>query len=194
MPTQDRPEQTNYIQQEFSETSLEVCESPFISIDINTDELTEKIANVDIRFNEVSPNRTAAAVPLIAYMEKELKVIVISRDGRGKQLSKGGAIVSGRLVPVEEKRKLIEAKTTDCDDGTYLVVLRSQQLGKHKIYLTIKGQSIQGSPFDVTVVDSRDYTTLKRPVQTITNISKLLSVTVSDNVEMFVTSRGNNCI
>ena len=77
MPTHYRPEQTNYIQQEFSETSLEVCESPFISVDINTDELTAKIANVDIRFNEVSPNRTAAVVPLSACMEKELKVIVI---------------------------------------------------------------------------------------------------------------------
>ena len=111
-----------------------------------------------------------------------------------KQLSKGDAIVSGRLVPVGEKRKPIEAKNTDCDDGTYRFSLKSQQLDKHKLSLTIKGQSIQGSPFNISVVASRDYTTLKRPVQTITGISKPLTVAFSDNDEIFVTSHGSNCI
>ena len=160
----------NQLQQEFSDTSLEICESPTISVDINTDELATKIANVDITFNEISPNNTTAEVPLRAYIKNELKVKVVSRDSQGKALSKGGAIVSGRFVSVEEKRIPIEAKITDCGDGTYLVSLRPQQLGEHKFSLTIKGQSIQSSPFNVSVVASRDYTTLKDPVQTITGI------------------------
>ena len=57
------------LQQEFSEMSLEVCESPTISVDINTDELATKIANVDITFNEISSNNTTAAVPLSACIE-----------------------------------------------------------------------------------------------------------------------------
>ena len=67
-------------------------------------------------------------VPLSACIEKELNVKVVSRDSKGKKLSKGGALVSGRLVPVEEKGTPIEAKSTDCGDGTYLVSLTPQAL------------------------------------------------------------------
>ena len=159
------------LQQEFAKTSLEICELPTISVDINTDELATKIANVDITFNEISPNNTTAVVPLSACIEKELNVKVVSRDSKGKKLSKGGAIVSGKLVPVKEKGTPIEAKSTDCGDGTYLVSLTPQQLGEHKLFLTIKGQSLKGSPFSVFVDASRDYTTIKNPVQTITGIN-----------------------
>ena len=157
--------------QEFSETPLEICESPTISVDINTDELASKIANVGIIFdNGVSPNSTTVEVPPHLQVNKELNVKVVSRNGKGKKLSKGGAIVSGRLVPVEEKGTPIKAKITDCGDGTYLVSLIPQQLGQHKLFLTVKGHSIQGSPFNVSVVACRDYTTLNKPVQTIIGI------------------------
>ena len=182
------------LRQEFSETSLEVCESPTISVDINTDKLARKIANVDITFNEISPNNTTAVVPLSAYIEKETTVEVVSRDSKGKKLSKGGAIVSGRLVPVEEKGTPIEAKSTDCGDGAYLVSLTPQQLGQYQLFLTIKGQSIQGSPFNVSVVASRDYSTLNKPVQTITGINRPFFIAFSDNGDMFVTSFYDHCI
>ena len=182
------------LQQEFSKTSLEVCESPTISVDINTDELATKIANVDITFNEISPNNTTAVVPLSACIEKELNVKVVSRDSKGKKLSKGGAIVSGRLVPVKKKGTPIEAKSTDCGDGTYLVSMTPQEFGEYKLFLSIKGQSIQGCPFNVSVVGSRDYTTLKNPVQTIIGINKPRFIAFSNNGDMFVTSLGDYCI
>ena len=183
------------LQQEFSETSLEICESPTISVDIKyTDELATKIANVGITFNEISPNNTTAVVPLNACIERETTVKVVSRDSKGKKLSKGGALVSGRLVPVKEKGTPIEAKSTDCGDGTYLVSLTPQELGEHKVLLTVKGQSIQSSPFKVSVVASRDYTTLKNPIQAITGIFSPYFITFSSNGDMFVTSCSSNCI
>ena len=54
-------------------------------------------------------------------ISRESTVQVISRDDKGKKLSKGGSIMSVRLVPVEGKGIPIEAKTTDCGDGTYLL-------------------------------------------------------------------------
>ena len=180
------------LQQEFTETSLEVCESPTISVDINTDELATKIANVDITFNEISPNNTTAVVPLSVNIDKETTVKVVSRDSKGKKLSKGGALVSSRLVPVKEKGTPVEAKSTDCGDGTYLISLTPQQLGEHKLFLTVKGHSIQGSPFNIFA--SRDYTTLKKPVQTITGLSHPYLIAFSNNGEMYVTSLSNDCI
>ena len=182
------------LQEEFSETSLEVCESPTISVDINTDELATKIANVDIIFNEISPNNTTAIVPFRANIKKATTVKVVSRDSKGKKLSKGGALVSGRLVPVKEKGTPIEAKTTDCGDGTYLVSLTPQEFGEYKLSLSIKGQSIQGSPFKISVGASRDYTTLKKPVQTITGVNAPCFMAFSKDGEMFITSNTDHCI
>ena len=64
----------------------------------------------------------------------------------------------------------------------------AQQLGQHKLSITIHGQDIQGSPFDLNVVPQRDYTKLKNPVQTITGISKPIYIAFSDNGDMFVTN------
>ena len=102
--------------------------------------------------------------------------------------------MSGRLVPVKERGTPIKAKTTDCGDGTYLVSLTPQQLGEHKLFLTVKGHSIQGSPFKVSVAASRDYTTLKNPVQTITGINYPYFIAFSNNGDIFVTSHGDQCI
>ena len=184
----------NQLHQEFSETSLEICESPTISVDINTDELATKIANVDITFNEISPNNTTAVVPSHIIVGKEHKVKVVSRDSKGKELSKGGAIVNGRLVPAEEKGTPIEAKSTDCGDGTYLVLLIPQQLGEHELSLTIKGQPLLGSPINVSVVASRDYANLNKPVQSITGIITPWFIAIADNSDIFVTSYSTNSI
>ena len=56
----------NQPQQEFSQTFLEVCESSTISLDIHTDELATKIANIGIRFSEIYPNNATAMVTLNA--------------------------------------------------------------------------------------------------------------------------------
>ena len=185
----------NQLQHEFSETTLEICESPTISVDINTDELTTKIANIGITFNEISPNNTTAVMPFGFAVDKELMVKLISRDSKGRELSKGGAMVRGRFVPVEEKGTPIEAKATDCGDGTYLVSLIPQQLGQHELSLTIIGQPIKDSPFNIFVVASQDCVTLVNPpVQTISAINQPHFVAFSNNDDMFVTEYGNNSI
>ena len=55
-------------------------------------------------------------------------------------------------------------------------------------------QSIQGSPFNISVVATRDYTILKNPVQTITGVNNACFIAFSNNGDMFVTSYRNHCI
>ena len=184
----------NQLQQQFSETSLELCESPTTSVDINTDELTAKIANLgDVVEDGASPNNTTAEIPSHIQVGKELKVKMVLKDSKGKKFSKGCAIVTGSLTPIEEKEKVIQAKTTDCGDSTYIVSLTPQQLGPHELSLTLNYQSIYGSPFKVCV-NNGDYRTLKNPVQTITGIKEPCFIAFSDNGDIFVTSRGDHCI
>ena len=168
----------NQLQQQFSETSLELCESPTISVNIDTDELTTKIANVGVVFDA-----TVKDIPSQVELGRELNIKVIF---------KGDGIVSGSFTPVGDKRTVTQGKTTDCGDGTYIVSLMPKQFGQHKLSVMVNGHSIQGSPFNLTV--RRDYASVNKPVQTITGISRPSFVAFSDNGDIFVTSRGDHCI
>ena len=182
------------LQQQFSEISLDLCESPNISVEVNTDTLATMITELEC-VSDTSPSNSTAVIPRNRLaIGAEMKVKVVSRDIRGQELDHGGEVVRirSRLTPVGKRS--IECQVTDNNDGTYLVSVTPQQSGQHKLSITIHGQDIQGSPFDLSVVTQRDYTKLKDPVQTITDIKYPMYIGFSDNGDMFVTSTSDHCI
>ena len=182
----------NDLQKLYSEISLDLCESPNISVEVNTDTLTTMITEFGC-IHDTSPSKSTAVIPRNRFgVGAEMKVKVVSRDSRGQEVDHGGDMVSCRLTPVGEISK--ECKVTDNSDGTYLVSVTPQQLGQHKLSITIHGQDIQGSPLDLSVVPQRDYTKLKDPVQTITGITSPTYIAFTDKGDVFVTSYSDNCI
>ena len=180
------------LQQQFSEISLDLCESPNISVEVNTDTLATMITEFGC-VSVTSPSNSTPVIPRNRLaIGAEMKVKVVSRDIRGQELDHGGEVVRSRLTPVGKRS--IECQVTDNNDGTYLVSVTPQQSGQHKLSITIHGQDIQGSPFDLSVVTQRDYTKLKDPVQTITGINSPIYIAFSDNGDMFVTSYSDHCI
>ena len=178
------------LQQHFSEISLEL--SPNISVEVNTDTLATMITEFGC-VSDTSPSNSTAVIPRNRLaIGAEMKVKMVSRDIRGQELDHGGEVVRSRLTPVGKRS--IECQVTDNNDGTYLVSVTPQQSGQHKLSITIHGQDIQGSPFDLSVVTQRDYTKLKDPVQTITDINDPMHISFSDNGDMFVTSDIDHCI
>ena len=176
----------------YSKKSLDLCESPNISVEVNTDTLAGMITEFGC-ISDTSPSNSTAVIPRsMLAVGAEMKVKVVSRDSRGQEVDHGGEIVSCRLTPVGKISN--ECKVTDNSDGTYLVSVTPQQLGQHKLSIYIHAQDIQGSPFDLSVVLQRDYTKLKDPVQTITGISSPMYIAFSDKGDVFVTSYHNNCI
>ena len=182
----------NDLQKLYSKISLDLCESPNISVEVNTDTLAGMITDFGC-ISDTSPSNSTAVIPRsMLAVGAEMKVKVVSRDSRGQEVDHGGEIVSCRLTPVGKISN--ECKVTDNSDGTYLVSVTPQQLGQHKLSIYIHAQDIQGSPFDLSVVLQRDYTKLKDPVQTITGISSPMYIAFSDKGDVFVTSYHNNCI
>ena len=180
------------LQEQFSEISLDLCESPNISVEINTDTLATMITEFGC-ISDTSPSNSIAVIPRNRLaIGAEMKVKVVSRDISGQELDHGGEVVRSRLTPVGKRS--IECQVTDNNDGTYLVSVTPQQSAPHKLSITIHGQDIQGSPFDLSVVTQRDYTKLKDPVQTITGINYPTYNAFSDNGDMFVTSYSDSCI
>ena len=182
----------NDLQKLYSETSLDLCESPNMSVDVNTDTLVSMITEFGYIPDTSCSNSTAVIPRNRLAMGAEMKVKVISRDSRGQEVDRGGEMVSCRLTPINKNRK--ECQVTDNSDGTYLVSVIPQQLGQHKLSITIHGQDIQCSPFDLSVVPQRDYTKLKYPVQTITGISSPMCIAFSDKDDIFVTCQCDHCI
>ena len=177
------------LQQQFSEISLDLCESPNISVEVNTDTLATMITEFGCVY-DTSPSNSTAVIPRNRLaIGTEMKVKVVSRDIRGQELDHGGEVVRSTV-----RKRSIECQVTDNNDGTYLVSVTPQQSGQHKLSITIHGQDIQGSPFDLSVVTRRDYTKLKDPVQTITGIDKPQYIAFSDNGDMFVTRDSDHCI
>ena len=182
----------NDLQKLYSEISLDLCESPNISIEVNTDTLSTMITEFGC-ISDTSPSNSTAVIPRNRLaVGAETKVKVVSKDSRGQEVDHGGEMVSCSLIPVDKKSK--KYQVIDNSDGTYHVSVTPQQLGQHKLSITIHGQDIQGSPFDLSVVPQRDYTKLKDPVQAITRINHPMYIAFSDNGDMFVTSYNDNCI
>ena len=160
------------LQQQFTDTSLDLCETPDISVEVNTDALVKMITEF-VGVADPSPSSSSnstAVVPRQRFgIGAEMKVKVTARDSSGKELNKGGSVVRGILTCSGQGR--VECPVSDNDDGTYLVSVIPQQLGQHQLSIIVNSQGIQGSPFKLSVVAQRDYTKLKDPVQTITGIT-----------------------
>ena len=117
---------------------------------------------------------------------------VTARDKSGKELSKGGSVVRGRLTC--SGQEMVDCPVSDNGDGTYLVSFIPQQPGQHQLSITVNSQGIQGSPFNLSVVAQRDYTKLKDPVQVITDTFCPTFIAFNDDGDMFVTSSEGKCI
>ena len=150
------------LQQQFTDTSLDLCETPDISVEVNTDALVQMIKEF-VGVADPSPFDSTAVVPRQRLgIGAEMKVKVTARDSSGKELNKGGSVVRGILICSGQGR--VVCPVSDNGDGTYLVSVIPQQLGQHQLSITVNSQGIQGSPFELSVVAQRDYTKLKDPV------------------------------
>ena len=178
------------LHQQFTSTPVDVCVTPHVSVDVDTDALADVVAGFGSVADLSASNSTAMVPRQRLGIGAKMKVRVVTRDGKGKELKDGGARVRVRLSSNEE----IGSLATDNSDGTYLSSVVPQQLGQHQLSITVNSQHIQNSPFTLDIVPQRDYTKFGNPVQTITGINRPRYIAFSDNGDMFVTSATDHCI
>ena len=187
---QDR---ANSLKQQFTNTPLDLSETPDISVKVNTGTLAQMIREFGgVADPSPSSSNTTAVIPHQRLgIGAEMKVKVTTRDSSGKELNKGRSVVRGILTCSGQRR--VECPVSDNGDGTYLVSVTPQQLGQHQLSIIVNGGGIQGSPFKLSVVAQRDYTKLKHRVQKI-NVNNPMHIAFSDNGDTFVTSYSDHCI
>ena len=180
------------LQKQFTDTSLNLSETPDISVKVNTDALAQMITEFGGVADSSLYNSNAVVPRQKLGIRAEMKVKVTTRDNSGRELNNGRSVVRGILTGSGQER--VECPVSNNGDGTYLVSVIPQQLGQHHLSITVNSQCIQGSPFKLSVVAQRDYTKLKYPVQTITGINSPVFIAFTDNGDIFVTSETEHCI
>ena len=107
-------------------------------------------------------------IPEMVSNGEKVKFKVVTKD-QSYHLHHGGSKVviqaqssRGNIAPVEVK---------DNEDGSYSASFVANQVGEVKLSVTIKGQQIKGSPFNVKV--RRNYTTIDKPSKVVNPDEKM---------------------
>ncbi|XP_019859212.1 PREDICTED: E3 ubiquitin-protein ligase TRIM71-like [Amphimedon queenslandica] len=174
--------------EEYKKLPLEVEENEAIVTNLDTSTLNEKISEFGYIFKleQLDPSLysidSGLAIPL-ATVKKERKFKVALPAGIGKAASylktsfikSDGSKEEGRVVIVN-------------DTNTAIVSCTPQSIGGYELSVTIRGQHIKGSPYQLSVKASRDYTTLTNE-RSFDLGNRTDSVAVHTNGEVFANSK-----
>ena len=141
---------------------------------------------------DVYPLNCEIDLPQYAF-EGKVKFLLVTRDKNNHLYHKGGSKVvihaqssRGDVTPVE---------VVDNKDGSYSASFVANQVGEVKLSITIKGQQIKGSPFNVKV--HRKYTTIDKPSKVVNEGGKMgrpWGIVFGRDGMWAVTEDSNHCV
>ncbi|KAA0715888.1 Tripartite motif-containing protein 45 [Triplophysa tibetana] len=76
---------------------------------------------------------------------------LVCRDSSGEQMSRGGDPVLVSIVHKERKVCTVEASVVDKRDGSYSISYTPAEPGIYSVWVCVKAQHVQGSPFVLNV-------------------------------------------
>ncbi|XP_052420660.1 tripartite motif-containing protein 45 isoform X1 [Carassius gibelio] len=76
---------------------------------------------------------------------------LVCRDSSGEQMGRGGGPVLVSIVHKERKGCSVEAAVVDKGDGSYVVSYTPSEAGLYSLWVCVKAQHVQGSPFVLNV-------------------------------------------
>uniref|UniRef100_A0A672SM82 RING-type E3 ubiquitin transferase n=1 Tax=Sinocyclocheilus grahami TaxID=75366 RepID=A0A672SM82_SINGR len=76
---------------------------------------------------------------------------LVCRDSSGEQMGRGGDPVLVSIVHKEKKACSVEAAVVDKGDGSYVVSYTPAEAGLYSVWVCVKAQHVQGSPFVLNV-------------------------------------------
>ena len=145
-----------------------------------------------LSYGDVCPVNCEADLPQYVF-EGKVKFQVVIRDKSNHLYHKGDSEVvilaqssRGDVTPVEVK---------DNKDGSYSASFVANQVGEVKLSVTIKGQQIKGSPFNVKVHGK--YTTIDKPSKVVNEggrIGKPYGIAFGRDGMWAVTDESNHCV
>ena len=154
---------------------------------ISTDALFCYIPNVgDIVNLSPSPQHSECTfTPIATWINTKCCIKLKTMSSRRNGYPCGGLQIKAELRPNSHDEPVLYGEVEDLGDGTYTITLTPQTAGLHQFHITMDGQHVQGSPFNLRV--RGDYTSLHAPHQ-ITCINKPYCVAVGKDTKIYVGS------
>ena len=174
------------------------CEHSDITVSMETDSVGDELFNVGkiIDFRP-SPKESIWKPMSHAIVNKVYKLKVIARDPKGQPYLHGGIQIDVRaeLRPIANDQRTSHGKSENHWDGTYTITLTPQTTGPHQLHITMDGQHIKNSPYDLQVRKSKlDYSAgLGDPHLSVRVTSPLCIAIHKKSGDIFVGSEAN-CI
>ena len=174
------------------------CEHSDITVSMETDSVGDELLNfgdiIDFRpsFKESIWEPMSPAIVNTVYTLK-----VTARDSNGRKYPHGGVKIDVRaeLRPIANDQRTSHGKSENHWDGTYTITLTPQTTGPHQLHITMDGQHIKNSPYDLQVRKSKlDYSAgLGNPQLDVRVTSPLCIAIHKKSGDIFVGSEAN-CI
>ena len=174
----------------FQSFSLGLSESDVMPTVLEPSSLLQNITDFGAVSGGCSPSRSTVELSIPrAIKGREKTLLVTAREENDQRFEYGGESVSGELQLMGADRPPLKGKTVDNKDGTYSVSFTPQDIGEHKLSITICNKSIKGSPFVIYAREPRDYTTLQSHQQTMSNLDGncVYALSFHENGNMYVT-------
>jgi len=106
-------------------------------------------------FTEVDPKSSEVNNLLRrTVVNKEVSFSITTKYCNGHRCSRGGDQVTVHLKPTTGKTATTAAQVRDNNDGSYTVFFTAQKPGAAKLLVSINGQKIKGSPFNIMICDN----------------------------------------
>ena len=124
-------------------------------------------------------------IPIAAWINTKCCIKLKTMSSKTKNYPYGGLQIKTELRPNTHDGPVLYGEVEDHGDGTYTITLTPQTAGPHQLLITMDGQQVQGSPFDLRV--RGDYTSLYNPHQIIC-VNKPYCVAVDKDTKIYVGS------
>ena len=146
-----------------------------------------------LSYDDVCPvNCEALGIPEMVSKGKEVKFKITTKNQNNCLCYKGGNIV---VIHAESSTSRRDVTPEDNNDASYSASFVANEVGEVKLSISIKGQQIKGSPFNVKVHGK--YTTIDKPSKVVNEGGRIgipCGIAFGGDGMWAVTDYSNNCV
>ena len=174
--------------------SLTPNQSSDIHVSLHTDSLIKEISIFGhvMDLSRPSPSQSTWSSDSVAKVKERYCVKVETMTSKGERYPYGGLQVKAELRPKSHDGAVIPGEVEDHGDGTYTITLTPHAGGPHQLLITMDGQHVQKSPYDLHV--RRTYNTLSNPEQVINCSGGPSGIAIHDSGDIYVSCYSDNII
>ena len=166
--------------------SLTPDQHSHLTLSLQIEPLVKEISKLG-SFVHITPSAidsTCTHLSRACRVKGRYQVEVETKTAKGERYSGGGLQVMAELRRKSNNGPVISGVVNDHGDGTYTITLTPQSAGPHQLHVTIEGQHLHGSPYELDVKDG--YTTLFNPEQVINVGGNPVCVAVHMDGDLYV--------